>query len=370
VPVKERVLEKRAVARIVRHLPRRPVVDVPADVTLADIGLPDGDLLAIATDGLSEEIATGLYCVPATIGWVLVMAAVSDLAAAGARLVGVATNLNLPREFGPSDRDRLARGIGDACRSLNTVTLGGDVNVAAQLTAAATAIGLVRRKRLLARRGARPGDAIYLSGPAGLGNAYALSRFDPARSPRRLRFRPRARIDFGPLLAGWASCCMDTSDAVLATLDELASVNRACFAITEDPAAFLHPHAAGQCRRRGLPGWLALAGCHGEFELAFTVPRAVERSFLRACRASRLRPVRIGEVRKGRGVTMEFGGRPVRLDTARLRNLAFEAAADVGGYMRALVEFAREVAVAGAGTGKARAPGRAAPKAGTRAGGR
>jgi hypothetical protein len=55
-----------------------------------------------------------------------------------------------------------------------------------------------------------------------------------------------------------ASCCIDTSDGLLAALDELARVNRACFTVAEDPAGFLHPAALKECRRRDLPAWLAL----------------------------------------------------------------------------------------------------------------
>lgn len=339
----EIILEKRALGALLRHLPRRSAAAAPAEVSLVDVGARGGELLAVCTDGLSEEIATGLYDDPWTIGWVLVMAAASDLAAAGGRPIGVATSLNLPREFGAARRARLGRGIGDACRSLGIVTLGGDVNVSRELTASATLLGLVPRRLPVSRWGARPGHRIYLSGPAGLGNAWALGRFDPARSPRKVVFRPRPPLELGRLVARSASSCIDTSDAVLAALDELARVNRVRFEITEDPVTFLHAAALEQCRCRNLPSWLALAGCHGEFELLFTLPPRAEALFLSRARRIGVRPLLIGRVRRGRGVTLPLAGRTVRLDTTRLRNRAFRAADDVPGYLEDLVAYAREI---------------------------
>ena len=103
----EAILEKKELRALLRHLPKRTLVDAPTEVSLAEVGAR-GELLAISTDGLSEEIATGLYTDPFTIGWVLVMAAASDLAAVGGRPLGVATNLNLPRDFSAVQRAQLA----------------------------------------------------------------------------------------------------------------------------------------------------------------------------------------------------------------------------------------------------------------------
>ncbi len=351
------LIEKQMVARIVRHLPRRPAPGGPADVELVDFDPRSDSLLAVAADSLSEEMATGLYDDPYTVGWVTVMSPASDLAAAGARLLGVSVLLNLPGRFGRRDCMRLARGIGDACRSLGTVTLGGDTNASGELVTAACAVGLVARDRVVTRAGARPGDAVFLSGPAGLGNAYALARFDPAapgpdpasrgrgpaRASGRFPFRPRAPLEFGQLAGRYASASMDTSDGVMATLDELSRTNAAGFAITADPGAVLHPRAARQCRRRGMPAWLALAGCHGEFELVVTVPAKRVGRFVAAARRAGFNPLRLGQVVQRPGVVLAWAGRPVRIDSGWLRNQATRAARDVPAYIRALVEFAQRV---------------------------
>ena len=110
--MKEDILEKRLLGQIVRHFPRKPAVDEPSDVELVDFDPQSNSLLAVAADSISEEIATGLYSDPYTIGWVLVMAPASDLAAAGAKLLGISTILNLPESLRLDERAELARGVG------------------------------------------------------------------------------------------------------------------------------------------------------------------------------------------------------------------------------------------------------------------
>lgn len=341
MPVDEAITEKEIAWDILRYLPRRPAIDRPADVELVDFDPGGTSLLAVTADGLCEEIATGLYADPYTIGWVLVMAAASDLAAAGASPIGITPALGLPEDFGPAEREALGRGIGDACRSIGTVTLGGDTNVATDLTAAAFAVGLVGKERVMTRVGAESGDALYLSGRAGLGNAYALARFDPRHGDDLLPFLPRARLEMGRLLPGFASCTMDTSDGVIATLDELSRTNGVGFAITAEPASFLHRRALAACKPRGIPPWLALAGCHGEFELAFTIPAVREEQFLAASRRASLRPKCIGRVIDEPGVFLAWTAPRTRIDSAWIRNLRVGENRDVRSYIHDLVEYAR-----------------------------
>jgi thiamine-monophosphate kinase len=243
----------------------------------------------------------------------------------------------------PAARTALAQGIGDACRSAGTISLGGDTNVAHELTASACAIGLVRKLRVLTRAGSRPGDALYLSGPAGLGNAYGLSRFGPGATKAGEPFRPRARMEVGSFLGGRASSAMDTSDGVLATLDELARVNGVGFLVTAEPRSLLHPRASEELGRRGIPPWLALAGCHGEFELVFTVPAAEERRLAGEAGKHGVSLVHAGRVIEAPGVHFLKEGNPTPIDVQWLRDRAAEAPGDPRAYIQALVEYAGKV---------------------------
>jgi len=336
-------LETSIVARIVQHLPRKPAVDRPTDAELIELSPADGWLLAVASDSVCEEIAAGLYAEPWLIGWMAVVSPVSDLAAAGAEILGVSLLMNLPRPLDPAVCEELARGAGDACRSLGTVTLGGDTSVSGELTVGACALGLVRRDRVITRCGAREGDAIYLTGPAGLGNAYALSRLDPSRTPQPLEFRPRPPVELGGLIARHASCTIDTSDGVVAALDELARVSPVGFDVTARPEELLHVQAVQECQRRDLPPWLALVGCHGEFEVLFTVAPQREETFLEASRDQEFEPLRLGRAVARHGVALAWDGAASVLDSGWLRNRAATAAEDPRQYLDDLVDFARKV---------------------------
>ena len=337
------ILEKSIVAKIVRHLPRRPVVNCPTEAELFDLGSTDGLLLAVASDSICEEIAAGLYTEPFLIGWMAVMSPVSDLAAAGARILGVSLLMNLTKSLDPAECEELGRGTGDACRSLHAVTLGGDTSISDVLTVGACAIGLVPRDGVITRCGAKAGDAVYLTGPAGLGSAYALSRVDPRRTPQRLEFRPRPPIELGELIARHASCTIDTSDGVIAALDELARVNGVGFDVTVTPEELLHVRASQECRCRGLPPWLALAGCHGEFEVLFTVASQRNEKFLDAARDHGFEPLHLGRVVARHGVALAWDGTVSVLDSVWLRNRAASAIEDTRQYFDDLVDYARKV---------------------------
>ena len=251
--------------------------------------------------------------------------------------------LNLPDRLSDADREELGRGIGDACRSLGTVTLGGDVSPAGELTVSATALGLVAKDRVLTRLGAHPGQLMYLSAAAGLGNAYALSRFDCGATKAAFPFRPQARTDVGSFLGGLASAAMDTSDGVLATLDELARANGVGFLVTAELRSLLHPRASEEFVRRGIPPWLALAGCHGEFELVFTVPVEKEDRLLGEAEKRGVSLVPAGRVIEAPGVHFLKEGKPTPIDAQWLRDRAAEAPGDPRAYIRALVEYAGKV---------------------------
>ena len=343
--MKDVILESALVSEMARHVPSGSVLEEPCDVALVDVDPAGESFLAVTADAVCEEVMSGLFEDPYTIGWLVIMASASDLAAAGARPIGIAVTLGIPAHFGHEARTALGRGIGDACRSLGTTCLRSDTNLDNELRASACALGLVAKDRVLTRRGARPGDALYLSGRAGLGNAYALSRFVPEQGAECFPFLPRARLKMGQVMAGLASCSMDTSDGVLATLDELAKVNDVGFAITADPASFLHPHALSACDCRRIPRWLALAGCQGEYELVFTVRPAIEERLRAAGRRTHLAARCIGHVTEEPGVFLSWGGRDVKVNSGWIRNLSVEGVHDARRYISDLVAYAQSLPV-------------------------
>lgn len=302
-------------------------------------------LLAVTIDTVSEEITEGVYRDPHTMGWVTAVASLSDLAAVGADPLGVVVSVSTAPDADESFAQGVAEGLEYACRSHGVFILGGDTNATRTTSLTACAVGLVPRERVLTRRGASPGDAVFLSGYAGIGNALGLARLSglPDDAFPESEYRPTAELAMGRLLRGFASSCMDTSDGVFATLDQMMRVNGAGFVLDCDCSRMLDPAVLDFCKRTETPHWLMAAGPHGEFRLLFTVPPEKVAGFLGAVQREGLAPVSIGTVQEKKAVSvMTPAGTTVDVDVARLRNLIYEVDGDMERFVREFVEAGKK----------------------------
>jgi thiamine-monophosphate kinase len=327
------VIEHELIGRLAAGLPRSPLqLNALHESDAELVRLPGTELvLAVTTDGLAEEIATGLYADPWLIGWMLVTVNASDLAAVGAEPLGLMVCETLPPDCDGEWLAALQRGIGDAATAHDLPVLGGDTNTAALPLLTATAVGLVRG-RPLTRCGARPGDLLLASAPLGAGGAFALARLVDSTGAAGAGFLPTARLAEGRLLRDFASACMDTSDGALATMGELMVRNNVGLDIDVPVEAWTASSALATVRAAGLAPWMLHAGPHGEFELIFTVPADREPAFRRAARTIGWDPVPLGRVTETPDLTI--GDRTI--DTTAVRNLFAECNGDVRRYVTAL----------------------------------
>jgi thiamine-monophosphate kinase len=308
-------------------------------------------VLALTTDGLAEEIETGLYDDPYRIGWMAVLVNASDLAAVGAEPIGILITETLPSGLSDDFLARLQAGIADACKACHLPVLGGDTNFAARLQLGGTAVGWISDGQAVTRRGAAPGDRLYASGPLGAGSAFAFMQLRaragaPARVPP---YQPQPRLREGRLVRHYASCAMDTSDGALATLDQLARINGFGFTMDEPEERWLHADAAAVAAAAKLPTWMLLAGPHGEFELIFTVPPGRESEFRAAAAAEAWAPVALGVATAALEIRVPRGAELVTLDTGRIRNLFTVSGSDPGRYLEELWQEDRRCATAPGG---------------------
>lgn len=329
------VAENRMLSRWAEYLPRSPRqigVIHESDAELVQLG--DGQLLALTVDGVVEEIELGIYKDARTAGRAAAAAALSDLAAVGADPLGVLLSVGLPDEDGERVQRAVAEGVLDTCSFAGTFVLGGDTSRAAVLSVTCVAAGLVPERSALSRLGLSPGDTLFASGPLGSGAALAAAAVLglPGRDELEASWRPRPRLAQGRLLRGVASACMDTSDGLVATLDQLARLNRVAIRLDADVEALLDPRARDVGDRLGLSGLPFLAAAHGEHELVFGVSDAALVTLSEAAGIAGWKPSRVGRVEQGAGLFV--GSRP--LDGAAIRNLASTAHADLPGYVRAL----------------------------------
>ena len=295
-------------------------------------------LLAVTTDSLAEEISSGLYEDPYLIGWMIVMVNMSDLAAVGASPLGILVSEVLPTGMPDGACQELQRGINDASALCGTYVLGGDTNFGRELLMTGCSLGILEKGHHNSRVGCQPGDVLYTTGKLGRGNAFALSRF-VCRNGDSLTYKPAARTVEGRSLLGVASACMDTSDGVLATLDQLMRLNGVGFHIDPDWENVLDADSRKLANALGIPPWLLLAGHHGEFELLFTVPECLCETLSEVARCENWSPIRLGLVTGECAIRLPLYGRNHDLDTAEIRNLASQLNLDVESYMASLLRI-------------------------------
>jgi thiamine monophosphate kinase len=116
---------------------------------------------------------------------------------------------------------------------------------------------------------------------------------------------------------------MDTSDGLLATLDQLMRLNEKGFVLDRPWDEVLDPDVAALCDRTHTPPWLMAAGPHGEFALAFTVPGQDVKAFLAECRERALKPIPLGSVSNTMALEHRPDGeRSTMIDMIQIRNLS------------------------------------------------
>ncbi len=324
-------------ARVFARSPGQRNAPHESDAELIELpGSPD-TYLAITIDTVAEEIRSGLYRDPYTMGWVAAMASLSDLAAVGADAMGLVVSVAVPPACDDTFIGGVARGMEEACRTLGVFVLGGDSNATPEISLTGCAVGTVPRLKVMTRLGLEPGDAVYLTGRAGAGNALGLARLTglPDELFPEERYRPEARIAAGLLLRGRASACMDTSDGVLTTLDQLMRLNGRGFEIDCDWTRVLADDVVELAARTETPHWMMAAGPHGEFELIFGVHAAQASGLLADLEAEGVEPIRLGTVQERPALELVAStGRRTEIDMAPLRNLLDVAAHDPERYLR------------------------------------
>lgn len=267
------------IARIERALRRAraasgPSVALGIGDDAALLRVRPGEQVAVSTDALVESVHFRWAHEPAdAIGRRAMSAALSDLAAMGARPLGIVVALSVPPRLELARVDGLVRGLAAVARRCGAPLVGGNLTRGRDTTVALTAIGALRAGRALRRAAARPGDRVFVTGTLG-GAALALARAERGRRrlPGRRGRGPEPRLDAGRALAALpgAGACIDVSDGLLADLGHVLEASRV--GATIDPARVPAPRGfARECAALGLdPLRLALAGGE-DYELCFTV---------------------------------------------------------------------------------------------------
>ena len=297
--------EREIVLRVVRSMPpaaQHMNAPFESDSEIVEIG---GKPRLFTIDSYSDEDHFRIDD-PYLLGKNLCTCTVSDILASGGRLSFFAHSITAPEQWDIDYLGRLADGIADVIRCCQAFFAGGDLGSSPVWNFTGVALG--EAERPVTRKGARPGDLIYLTGPVGAGNfesASSLFAREPALAPlfdaHRVEFP--LRLAASALMSAYASACIDTSDGLLNGLMMLSGVNGVGFEVSAVP---YYPPGVVLSQMLGLPVEVLMAGECGEYELLFTVPPAREREMLREAGERRVELHRIGRI-TGPGTAMVAG---------------------------------------------------------------
>lgn len=207
------------------------------------ISVPPGKQLAVSVD----TSHTGVHFLPEacahSIGWRALAVSLSDLAAMGAHPAWFTLALSLP----DADERWLAdfsRGLADLAARYGVALVGGDTTRGA-LSATVQVQGYVTPGSAWKRKGAKPGDVIYVTGPLGdavggldiaqdwlsqgraLPEIAQLTELDSASAALlRAYLYPVPRFDLISVLSSRVSSAIDISDGLLSDLGHILNASQ------------------------------------------------------------------------------------------------------------------------------------------------
>jgi thiamine-monophosphate kinase len=305
--------ERRVISRIRRAFgERRAGVLVGIGDDAALVRTP-GRLL-LTTDLLVEDVDFWRDAHPARLlGRKSLNINLSDIAAMGGRPLHAVVGMALPADIEESWLRQFMAGFRAAAREAGVALVGGDLSRAEKIVVAVTVTGEARFPVL--RSGARPGDAVFVSGTLGdaAGGLRLLEKGGHRGVVKAVRPLVDAFLDPAPRLALGASLARRKLASAMIDLSDGLSVDLAHICEESGTGAEVEaervPVSAALAHMARDPLSMALNGGE-DFELLFTVrPRdvaAVERM------APKSRLSRVGRITAGRRLVLLGPGKKRR----------------------------------------------------------
>lgn len=242
----EEIGERKIIETILRHLDLPPNMPISFgdDVSAVDVG--HGKLAVIKTDMLvgNTDVPSGMSFFQAARKAVVMN--ISDLAAKGVQPIAILASLGVPKGLTKKDIEEIGRGLNAGAREHNAYVLGGDTNEASDLIISCTAFGTCKKRFLMKRSGAKPGDLVAVTNffgkpPAGL--KILLEKLSVSKKLEKSLvdavLMPQARLEEGLALAKTraVTASIDSSDGLAWSLHEISRASNVGFSIDKLPIA-------------------------------------------------------------------------------------------------------------------------------------
>jgi thiamine-monophosphate kinase len=274
-------------------------------------------LEVLSVDALVEGIHFDrAFTPPDAIGHRALAANLSDLAAMGAAPRLCLLSLALPAAFPVADFDAMIAGIAALASRHRLHVAGGNLTRSpGPLVVDITVSGTVKRRQILRRSGARPGDELYVTGSigaaaAGLGMLRAKGlQACTSENPCAARYLyPEPRLRMGLLVARTqaASAGMDLSDGLADGVHQLAAAS-GVGAIVDALALPVEPAARQWFEEHGEDAVSATLTGGDDYELLLAVRPKAGRRLAEARRHGGVPLTRIGVCTEDRAVVLTSG---------------------------------------------------------------
>ena len=315
--------ERELIARIASRLPPRPAwmpIGIGDDAAVVE---PERNRLEVlSVDALVEGVHFDrAFTPPEAIGHRALAVNLSDLAAMGAAPRLCLLSLALPPQLPVADFDAMIAGLTALAARHRMHVAGGNLTKSpGPLVLDVTVSGTVKRRQILTRSGARPGDHLYVTGTvgtaaAGLSMLKALGR--EAGTPENLcaaRYLfPEPRVRMG-LMAGRnrvAAAAMDLSDGLSDAVHQVAEAS-GVGAIIDADALPIAPDAREWFSRQGDDPVTAAVAGGDDYELLLAVRPKLGRRLAEARRHGGVELTRIGVCTEALDVRLTCGEAPDR----------------------------------------------------------
>ena len=257
-------------------LGRGDAVDLSVGDDCAILRLGEGERLATSVDTMVAGVHFREDSFPEDTGFRAASVAASDLAAMGARPLGMTVALTLP-EVDEFWLNAFSQGLAAAVSDYKLPLVGGDTTKG-PLSITVQVLGALPLDGALLRSGARVGDEVYVSGTLGdaaAGLAFLSDSDLCSPTPENAGFlvqrfnRPRARLELGRELLGKASAAIDISDGLLADAGHIAAASGVKLVIDPEQLPLSSALAASASPEQARL-WALTGG--DDYELCFTLP--------------------------------------------------------------------------------------------------
>ncbi len=295
------------IARLIPALPGNAqlVVGAGDDCAVLDLGSPD-HLILFKTDAVVEGVHFTRETPPQKIGRKALARCLSDIAAMAGTPTAALVTLALPAGFDPDFISGIYAGLNALATQHQVAVAGGETTTNPdRILISIALIGMMPRGKPIRRNGARPGDAIFVTGELGGSLAGKHLDFEPRLAEARWlagHFQLHSLMDLSDGLAGDLRHILTASGVGAEILKSAVPVSRAAKVRARENSAAKPP--------------LAAALSDGEdFELLFTLAAGNAVKLLDRWKQQfpKLKLTCIGKIVPGEGILIrdKIGSRPL-----------------------------------------------------------